>query len=177
MKYRKGAVADVIWFIAIITVFIIVMRMQLEYSNTATIDSYAKNIVNTEVTRFVSSISGYAVNSDDCNMYDEDGNKKSDREAMYTLSNAKNNMIANIREEFANNINLNTRTNGVSDSDVKVYMKEKTGKSTIVTVTVSYTVVGSNYDGKSGITSISNFEIPRKVVVTRIIENPLRFKD
>ena len=176
MKYRKGSVTDVIWFIAVITIFIIVMRMQLEYSNTATIDSYAKNIVNTEVTRFVSSISGYSVNSANCNMYDTDGNKKSDREAMNTVSDAKNNMIKHIQDEFASNINLNTRTKGISANDVKVSMKDRTGKSTIVTVTVSYTVVGSNYDGKSGITSMSNFEIPRKVVVTRIIENPLRFK-
>lgn len=176
MKYRKGSVTDVIWFIAVITMFIIVMRMQLEYSNIATIDSYAKNIVNTEATRFVSSIAGYAVNSTDCNMYDEAGNKKSYSEAMNTVSNAKNNMINNIQDEFANNTNLSTRTKGISASNVDVSMKEKTGKSTIVTVTVRYTVVGSNYDGKSGVTSMSNFEIPRKVVVTRIIENPLRFK-
>lgn len=176
MKYRKGAVADVIWFIAIITVFIIVMRMQLEYSNTATIDSYAKNIVNSEVTRFVSSISGYAVNPTDLNMYDEAGNKKSNREAIDTVATAKNNMIKNIQDAFKSNTNLSTRTKGVTTNDVEVAMKEKTGKSTIVTVTVKYVVIGSNYDGKSGVTSMSNFEIPRKVVVTRIIENPLRFK-
>lgn len=176
MKYRKGSVADVLWFIAIITVFIIVMRMQLEYSNTATIDSYAKNIVNTEVTRFVSSIAGYAAEPSDRNMYNEDGDKKSDSEAEETVSNAINTMVKNIQDEFADNVNLSTRTKGISASDVKVEMKEKTGKSTIVTVTVSYTVVGSNYNGESGITNISNFEIPRKVVVTRTIENPLRFK-
>lgn len=176
MKYRKGAVADVLWFIAVITIFIIVMRMQLEYSNTATIDSYAKNIVNTEVTRFVSSIAGYAAEPSDRNMYDEDGNKKSDIDAMNTVSSAINKMIKNIQDEFASNTNLSTRTKGISASDIKVSMREKTGKSTIVTVTVNYTVVGSNYNGESGITSISNFEIPRKVVVTRTIENPLRFK-
>lgn len=176
MKYRKGSVADVLWFVAVITIFIIVMRMQLEYSNTATIDSYAKNIVNTEVTKFVSSISGYATESTHRNMYNEDGNKKSDREAEKTVSDAKDTMIKNIQYEFAANTNLSTRTKGISSSDVKVDMKEKTGKSTIVTVTVSYTVVGSNYNGESGITSMSNFEIPRKVVVTRTIENPLRFK-
>ena len=85
-------------------------------------------------------------------------------------------MIKNIQDEFASNTNLSTRTKGISASDIKVSMREKTGKSTIVTVTVNYTVVGSNYNGESGITSISNFEIPRKVVVTRTIENPLRFK-
>lgn len=176
MKYRKGAVADVLWFIGLIGMFIIVMRMQLEYSNTATIDAYVKNIVNTEATRFVSSIAGYSSNSATLNMYDESGNKLTSAQANSKVNSAKADMISNIRSEFTYNTNLASRTKGIEDSNVSVVFKDRTSKSTIVTITVRYTVVGKSYDGENGITKISNMEIPRKVVVTRVIENPMRFK-
>lgn len=191
MSFRKGAVADVLWFMAIAVVFIIIARTQLEFSNTATIDTYVKNIVNAEATRFVSSISGYSTNTSTLNMYNSAGVKRnvgsesdlasalnSDSASANGIKNrAKKIMIDNIKAAFANNINLKTKTKGVADSDVVVEMVDRTGKSTIVTVTLNYTVVSSSYQGKTGgFVQNSGMEIPRKVIVTRVIENPLRFK-
>lgn len=192
MKFRKGAVADVLWFIALTTIFIIVTRSQLEFSNTATIDTYAKNIINTEVTSFVNVITGFSKYSTTLNMYNSKGVKRelgnsseiassldSETATAYGIVNlAKNNMIQNINNEFENNYNLKTRTKGIDDSNVNVEIIDNPGdKSAMVTVTVSYTVVGSNYEGKSGgLFQESKMEIPRKVIVTRTIENPLRFR-
>lgn len=176
MKYRKASVADILWFTGLVSVFIIVMIMQLEFSNTATIDAYVKNIVNTEATRFVSSIAGYSLDSGSLNMYDDSGNKLTSSQAIDKINVAKNTMISNIRGEFSANTNLSTRTKGIVNSDVNVSFVDRTNKSTIVTITVKYTIISSIADGDSGITNISDIEIPRKVVVTRVIENPMRFK-
>ena len=192
MKFRKGAVADVLWFIALTTIFIIVTRSQLEFSNTATIDTYAKNIVNSEVTSFVNVITGFSKHSTTLNMYNSKGVKRqlgnssevassldSDTATAYGIVNlAKNNMIQNIKNEFENNYNLKTRTKGIDESNINVEIIDNPGdKSAMVTVTVSYTVVGSNYESKNGgLFQESKMEIPRKVIVTRTIENPLRFR-
>lgn len=191
MKFRKGAVADVLWFISIVMIFIIVTRNRLEFSNTATIDAYVKNIANTEITRFVSSITGYSTSSDSCNMYNSKGDKRefgssSDMASSLNDDNATANgifnkakaiMIENIKNEFNNNQNLKTRTTGVEASNVYITMSEPTGRSTVVTVTVRFTVVGGSYTAKDGgFVEQSKMTIPRKVVVTRTIENPLRFK-
>lgn len=191
MKFRKASVANVLWFIAITTIFIIVTRMQLEFSNTATIDTYAKNIVNAEATRFVNSIAGFSLDSSTCNMYNSNGEKRplgspsekasslnSNTASAYGIVNkAKEDMINAIKNEFESNYNLKTRTKGVNEANIKVSMSDKTGKSTIVTVSLEYTVVGSGYEGKTGgLFQLNQMEIPRKVVVTRTIENPLRFR-
>lgn len=191
MKFRKGAVADVLWFMSIVVIFIIVMRTQLEFSNTATIDAYVKNIVNTEATRFVSSITGYSKSSDSCNMYNSKGDKREfgsssdmavslsddDATANGIFNKAKAIMIENIKNEFNDNENLKTRTTGIDDSSVSITMSEPTGKSTVITITISYTVVNSSYNPKDGgFVEQSEMTIPRKVIVTRTIENPLRFK-
>lgn len=192
MKFRKGAVADVLWFIALTTIFIIVTRSQLEFSNTATIDTYAKNIINTEVTSFVNVITGFSKYSTTLNMYNSKGVKRelgnsseiassldSETATAYGIVNlAKNNMIQNIKNEFENNYNLKTRTKGIDESNINVEIIDNPGdKSAMVTVTVSYTVVGSNYESKNGgLFQESKMEIPRKVIVTRTIENPLRFR-
>lgn len=192
MRFRKGAVADVLWFIALTTIFIIVTRSQLEFSNTATIDTYAKNIVNSEVTSFVNVITGFSKHSTTLNMYNSKGVKRqlgnssevassldSDTATAYGIVNlAKKNMIQNIKNEFDNNYNLKTRTKGIDDSNINVEIIDNSGdKSAMVTVTLSYTVVGSNYEGKSGgLFQESKMEIDRKVIVTRTIENPLRFR-
>lgn len=192
MKFRKGAVADVLWFIALTTIFIIVTRSQLEFSNTATIDTYAKNIINTEVTSFVNVITGFSKYSTTLNMYNSKGFKRelgnsseiassldSETATAYGIVNlAKNNMIQNIKNEFENNYNLKTRTKGIDESNINVEIIDNPGdKSAMVTVTVSYTVVGSNYESKNGgLFQESKMEIPRKVIVTRTIENPLRFR-
>lgn len=191
MKFRKGTVADVLWFISIVMIFIIVMRNQLEFSNTATIDTYVKNIVNTEATRFVSSVTGYSKNSADCNMYNSKGDKRefgSSSDMAVSLNDdsatangifnkAKAIMIENIKNEFNNNENLKTRTTGIEESNISITMSEPTGRSTVVTVTIRYTVVGGSYKAKNGgFVEQSKMTIPRKVVVTRTIENPLRFK-
>lgn len=191
MKFRKAQIADVLWGIAILTVFMVVIQTQLEFSNVATIDAYAKNIVNTEATRFVSSIAGYSKSRASCNMYNSRGDKRDygstsdiasslkDDTASATgiFNKAKDIMIRNIQEEFANNVNLSTRTTGIDASNVSISLSEPTGKSTIVTVTVTYNVTGKHYKGKDGgYVEKTDMSVQRKVVVTRTIENPMRFK-
>lgn len=191
MKLRKASGVDILWFIALLTVFVIVARTQLEFYSTATVDTYVKNIVNAEATSFVNSIAGFSLNNATCNMYNSNGIKRnlgsssdmatslnSDSATAYGIVNkAKETMIDSIRNEFDSNPTLKSRTNGVINSNVNVTMTDKTGKSTIVTVTFKYTVTNNSYSGKSGgLFQLDKLEIPRKVVVTRVIENPLRFR-
>lgn len=191
MKLRKASGVDILWFIALLTVFIVVARTQLEFYSTATVDTYVKNIVNAEATTFVNSISGFSTNSATCNMYDSNGEKRtlgdssdlapsvnSTPATAYGIVNrAKQNMIDSIKNEFNSNPTLLSRVDGISDSNVEVTMTDKTGKSTIVTVTLRYTVTNNSYSGKQGgLFKLDKLQIPRKVVVTRTIENPLRFR-
>lgn len=191
MKLRKASGVDILWFTALLTVFVIVARTQLEFYSTATVDTYVKNIVNAEATSFVNSIAGFSLNNSTCNMYDSNGNKRqlgnsgdlapslnSTPATAYGIVNrAKQIMIDSIRDEFNSNPTLTSRTNGVQDSNIDVTMVDRTGKSTIVTVTLRYTVTNNSYSGKpGGIFKLDRLEIPRKVVVTRVIENPLRFR-
>lgn len=191
MKLRKASGVDILWFTALLTVFIIVARTQLEFYSTATIDTYVKNIVNSEVTTFVNSIAGFSPSGTALNMYDSNGNKRalgspsdmassvnSTPATAYGIFNrAKQNMIDSIQEEFVNNPTLTSRTSGVSNSNIDISMVDKTGRSTIVTVTFRYTVTNKAYSGKQGgLFKLDKLEIPRKVVVTRTIENPLRFR-
>lgn len=191
MKLRKASGIDILWFIALLTVFIIVARTQLEFYSTATVDTYVKNIVNAETTVFVNSISGFSTNSASCNMYDSNGNKRtlgspsdiapsvnSTSATAYGIVNrAKLNMLDAIRSEFNSNSTLKSRVENIADSNLEVTMTDKTGKSTIVTVTLRYTVTNNSYSGKEGgLFKLDRLQIPRKVVVTRTVENPLRFR-
>lgn len=191
MKLRKASGVDILWFTALLTVFIIVARTQLEFYSTATVDTYVKNIVNAEATTFVNSIAGFSTNGATLNMYDSNGNKRalgspsdlassinSTPATAYGIVNrAKQNMIDAIKNEFLSNPTLVSKTSGVSNSSIDVSMTDKTGKSTIVTVTFTYTVTNKSYSGKEGgLFKLDSLEIPRKVVVTRTIENPLRFR-
>lgn len=191
MKLRKASGVDILWFTALLTVFVIVARTQLEFYSTATIDTYVKNIVNAEATAFVNSIAGFSQNSSTCNMYNTKGEKRSfgssheiapdinnDYASAYAIFNrAKQDMINAIKSEFSSNSTISLKTNTITDSNFNVTLKDTTGRSTIVTVTLRYTVTNNSYNGKSGgLFKLDKLEIPRKVVVTRTIENPLRFR-
>ncbi|MGU8833484.1 hypothetical protein ACSW8S_19245 (plasmid) [Clostridium perfringens] len=198
MRFKEGAIADVLWLIFLTVIFIVVMNMQMSFSSTATIDAYAKNIVNEEATRFVTNINGYSTKSENVNMYNSKGKKRefgseNDRPAKGLFEDeasansivnfAKKDMKESIIRAFANNSTLKSRTKssvsnsrGITEEDISVEFTEKS-KSTLVKIEVAYKVVAGSYtEKKGGFVDKTSLEIPRKVVITRSIENPLRFK-
>ena len=198
MKFKQGSLANVLWLMFLLLISIIVMMISLSFSSLPTIDSYVKNIINEEVSRFVSSISGYSTTSSNCNMYNSLGQKRqfgaitdaaassfaSDTATANSIVNlAKDTLVSNITDAFTKNSTLKTKTlsstsnSMINSNDITVKFTENNA-STLVTITLNYKVKLLSYENKvGGFLNKSIVEIPRKVIVTRNIENPLRFKN
>lgn len=197
IRLKKGAMTDVLWLMFILIIFIIFFNMEMSVSSVPTIDSYAKNIVNKCTNTLATNITGYSTNPNFVNMYKPDGTKREfgnstdlpatslyDADASanaivnYSVKNMKNSII----NEFLNNPTLRDTTKSFSgegtiqEDDIIVDFIENEN-STLINVTLNYCVSMKNYDNKvGGFAKANTTKVPRKVVVTRNIENPLRFK-
>ena len=189
LKLKKATVSDVLMFITVVLVFVVITINTLQFSSTATIDTYVKNIVNTETTRMASNLAGFSKESGSLNMYNSNGIKRSlgypneaaassltdeTASAYAILNKVKLNADASIRKAFEENPTLNSKT-----ENIKIYfeLKDRTRKSTLITVTVTYDIVVDDVEGKEGGLFAKESEIiPRKAVSVRTIENPFRFK-
>lgn len=88
MKLRKGSLTDILWLMFTLLLFVVAMRMQLEFSSVETIESYAKNTVNSEFNTFVSQITGFSTRSDRTSMFNSIGEKR-----LYTRTNPDPNTL------------------------------------------------------------------------------------
>lgn len=229
-RFKKSAITDVLWLMALLLIFCVVFILEMQFSSTQTIDSYAKDIVNREVTRFASNSNGFSSDISKNNMYSLSGtgtpvkrlfglssnlpkgqdvsslinsvqsaNSLTDTNAtaMGIMKLNLNQMKDRIQLSFGDNSidswnypdvtensSLHDRTRSQSSvnsnlksSDISVSFKETT-YTTLVTVTVKYDVLYTDYTSKSGgiFNKKSNQTIHRKVVITRNIENVSRYQ-
>lgn len=75
-KFRKGTLTDVLFLMFTLLLFVVVMRMQLEFSSVETIESYAQNTINSEFNTFVDRISGFSTEEDNALMFNNSGDKR-----------------------------------------------------------------------------------------------------
>lgn len=75
-KFRRGTLTDVLFLMFTLLLFVVVMRMQLEFSSVETIESYAQNTINSEFNTFVDRISGFSTKEDNALMFNNLGNKR-----------------------------------------------------------------------------------------------------
>lgn len=75
-KFRRGTLTDVLFLMFTLLLFVVVMRMQLEFSSVETIESYAQNTINSEFNTFVDRISGFSTEEDHALMFNNLGIKR-----------------------------------------------------------------------------------------------------
>lgn len=107
-KFRNGSLTDVLWLMFTLLIFVVVMRMQLEFSSVETIDTYAKNEVNSAFNTYVSKIAGFSTNKDNTKIFCTNGEERkySNHSSVTTYSNA----LAN---EYTNSTSFTDNTSSV----------------------------------------------------------------
>lgn len=101
-RFRKGTLTDVLFLMFTLLLFVVVMRMQLEFSSVETIESYAQNTINSEFNTFVDRISGFSTNKDNALMFNNLGNKRE------FSKNGANKYTPSMRSEKASSLEDNS---------------------------------------------------------------------
>lgn len=178
MRYRKGAISDVLWLMVFLTCGLVLLLMQMSLHSTATIDAYVKNIVNEQVSVFSANMAGYSESSSLCNMYNESGRKLDNSQVFDKKTECENKLKAAITNDI--NQIYNKEPGKPFDDTIRLDSIDisytKSDKLTYVEVTVSYKVNISIFEGRQGgflkkTNTRDNGGISRKVSVTRPIEN------
>ena len=107
-KFRNGSLTDVLWLMFTLLIFVVVMRMQLEFSSVETIDTYAKNEVNSAFNTYVSKIAGFSTTKDNTKIFCNNG-----EERKYSNHSGVTKYSSTLANEYTNSTSFTDNTSSV----------------------------------------------------------------